>query len=895
MIPQDQLASFLDNALDAGQRAALEKELEQDAKALRFVIEQRNLDRALRSRLGSAAHRERLKESILASVAGSSGKQLQAQVLADTSGRVMRPAGGDFPTPGWLHPFQTWISNILQYFQSPKVAWCAFASAILFLAVGTWLLFRPTPAARIVVGQFAAVVGEPTLQQGAGRSTLNAQRSTPVHLGDRLETGDADKAEIVFKDGTTLRLGFNTTLEIPNPKSEIRNPKSPPSRPPEINLLRGQVWTKVQKMTNAPQYAIRTEAATAVARGTEFGVALKRPSTLNPQPSTPTTVLTVKEGAVDFSNALGSVQATAMTESTATPDTAPSQPVVLKTIKTFDVAPGKQLTIEAQANVFDMDEYMFRMVYPQGWAGIYVRSISDEKDTTFRQLRIVRVWPGSPAEQAGLAVGDVITQVNGQPVTKVQEVLRPIFQHQGSSVALSLSREGLSTTVSLVTTNHPYTVPISDMTPDLNRDLIAATWPLIEAGCQEVISRNQWRELEQQFRNMLDRYPGAAAVHNNLGVWYEMNQEVGPAIQQLQQAIDGEPNNPLYHFNLSRVLASIGNFERCAEEAEAVVKLVPDWVPGIIQVAEAYAFLARPDVALTALERSLVANPACPDLWNAKAFGLLNSQRQDEAFVAALKTIELEPSYALWWKRLATFYWSRGDLSEAEGASRKAIELDQGDPEAYETLAVLLINQLSNRLPEDPTDAQPEELAIELWRDRPADERAIIAEAERMARKAITLRSYFASAHVNLGNILLLRGAVDEAEPILRKAAELDPNGHAANAYNNLAYRFAVWGIRLDEALQLAQKAFQLAPSGYTSDTLAMVHFQRGEWDLAEAAWKKCIELGGPQGDPGAWYHLGRLHERQNRLDAAVAAYQEALRLRPDYPEVSRALDNLRR
>ena len=253
MIPQDQLASFLDEALDAGPRAALEQALEQDAKALRFVIEQRNLDRALRSLLGSAANRERLKESILASVAGSSSKQLQAQVLADTSGRTIQPAGGDSPTPGWLHRLQTWIGNIQQYFQSPKAAWFASASVILMLAVGIWLLFRPAPAARIVVGQFAAVVGEPTLRHGESSLTLNAQLATPVHLGDRIETGDADKAEIVFKDGTTLRLGFNTSVEFPalNPQSSTLNP--PLSRPPEINLRRGQVWTKVQKTTNAPQ------------------------------------------------------------------------------------------------------------------------------------------------------------------------------------------------------------------------------------------------------------------------------------------------------------------------------------------------------------------------------------------------------------------------------------------------------------------------------------------------------------------------------------------------------------------------------------------------------------------------------------------------------------------
>ena len=147
--------------------------------------------------------------------------------------------------------------------------------------------------------KLSAVVGAPKVHRVGKRSTLNAQRSTVVHLGDRIETGDADRAEIQFRDGTTLRLNFNTTLEIPNPKYEIRNPKSRDAtlqrfnastlqRPPEVKLLVGHVWSKVQKTTNAPQFAVHTPVATALVRGTEFGLKLRnaRASTNNAQRST---------------------------------------------------------------------------------------------------------------------------------------------------------------------------------------------------------------------------------------------------------------------------------------------------------------------------------------------------------------------------------------------------------------------------------------------------------------------------------------------------------------------------------------------------------------------------------------------------------------------------------
>jgi tetratricopeptide (TPR) repeat protein len=66
----------------------------------------------------------------------------------------------------------------------------------------------------------------------------------------------------------------------------------------------------------------------------------------------------------------------------------------------------------------------------------------------------------------------------------------------------------------------------------------------------------------------------------------------------------------------------------------------------------------------------------------------------------------------------------------------------------------------------------------------------------------------------------------------------------SATYHNNAAWLAARSQRKLDEALTLVTKAIELAPSEAAyHDTLAEVHFQRGERDAAIAAARKALEL----------------------------------------------------
>ena len=66
----------------------------------------------------------------------------------------------------------------------------------------------------------------------------------------------------------------------------------------------------------------------------------------------------------------------------------------------------------------------------------------------------------------------------------------------------------------------------------------------------------------------------------------------------------------------------------------------------------------------------------------------------------------------------------------------------------------------------------------------------------------------------------------------------------SAGLHNSLARLGARCGRQLDVSLEAAHRALELKPNaGCYLDTLAEVHFQRGDQDLAMDTAKRCLEL----------------------------------------------------
>jgi serine protease Do len=89
---------------------------------------------------------------------------------------------------------------------------------------------------------------------------------------------------------------------------------------------------------------------------------------------------------------------------------------------------------------------------------------------------IVSVIPGSPADQAGLQAGDVITSINGTSVTSAEDATKVIRSSQvGETLQISYDRGGSSATASVTTVSSASATPA--ISPSLIPSLIPSPTP----------------------------------------------------------------------------------------------------------------------------------------------------------------------------------------------------------------------------------------------------------------------------------------------------------------------------------------------------------------------------------------------------------------------------------
>jgi TolB-like protein/DNA-binding winged helix-turn-helix (wHTH) protein len=226
----------------------------------------------------------------------------------------------------------------------------------------------------------------------------------------------------------------------------------------------------------------------------------------------------------------------------------------------------------------------------------------------------------------------------------------------------------------------------------------------------------------------------------------------------------------------------------------------------------------------------------------------------------ALKT----PEHSLpFWRLLVQgrrAFWrsTRRDVREAEGYLEQALALEPDDVSALSILAHCKM--------------------FDVWVGVSDDPEAAVAEAHRMALKAVAAGGSDAFAHYTLGVALSLMGRSAEAKAEQRRALELNP--YLAAASGELG-RLLAFGGEPDEAVTFSERAIAASPNDPAAwlwfRSKAIARFVAGDYQAAARdAADACAR--GPERFP-LHYLLAACYAEANALDEARRALADGERL----------------
>lgn len=287
-----------------------------------------------------------------------------------------------------------------------------------------------------------------------------------------------------------------------------------------------------------------------------------------------------------------------------------------------------------------------------------------------------------------------------------------------------------------------------------------------------------------------------------------------------------------------------------------------------LEAARAHQSRGESVAALGALQAAASAVP--DDAFYQRHLGLayLRLGRYAEATASLERALALEPHYADVYRDLAAAF----EAQEMKPAAIAWLERGARQVPGYEPLFRDLVDlQLLQDRPDEALSIL--EAAVERWPDalwahyRLAHlyvQLELFEKARAALGAVLEIEPGIAKAHALLGNVLYEQEKYEDAADAYRRAIVLDPDDHGS--HNNLAWLYAIQGIRLKEARRLSLRSLQKAPDSPTYlDTLAEIYYRSARYDRAIEVIRQAISLQ-PE-DPALREHL------QRQLDKFMAAY----------------------
>lgn len=402
----------------------------------------------------------------------------------------------------------------------------------------------------------------------------------------------------------------------------------------------------------------------------------------------------------------------------------------------------------------------------------------------------------------------------------------------------------------------------------------------------------------QHYKEAADALEQAAALgdigptgHYFLGKAYLQSERDDKALASLRRATADPQYGPDANLSVGLILLKQNKAREAVTPLEQAVRAGAQ-PAAVAQMLLGNAYLAadRPEDALTAL-RAAAPNQFYTQLGLGFAHSAL--YHEEEALAAFNAAQRLQPTAPEAFIGLGNVYTRTLRYREADDAFARALALKSDSAEALMGRAVLHYYQgqypLLVETARRAAQVAPQNAGAQTLLGAALATNGDMAGGLRAAREAARLEPENYWPHHVLGFILVRQDKASEALTEARAAARIKPNEAATQ--NLLAYILNQLSQHA-EALQAAQAALrnkhEPADEGWAHYNIATAQEKLGRAEEARASYGAAIRAYNQPGrtlDPDDLYLMGNAYLRLEQDPAAVKAFQQAIKVRPDFPQ----------
>jgi tetratricopeptide (TPR) repeat protein len=406
---------------------------------------------------------------------------------------------------------------------------------------------------------------------------------------------------------------------------------------------------------------------------------------------------------------------------------------------------------------------------------------------------------------------------------------------------------------------------------------------------ERYVSAGKLAEAVIEYRLAVEADPQAGDAQLALADAYFKVGDMRHAAQAYVRAADLLPSRLDVQLKAGTFMLAGGRFDDAKVRAEKALAITPGDVDSHILLANALAGLRDPEGAMAQIEEAVNLDPKRSATYTSLASIEIGRGRAEAAEQAFRRAIELDDKSTMAHLAAGNFYWASGRLPEAERELSRGLALQPDNVIAREIMGAFFI--ASNRAAEaephlkrvfELTNSPGSALALTDFYLSRNDQKAARELLETLKNRPDTKNQ----AKLRLAALDHAAGRKDQAYAQIAEVLASDPK----NLTGLLAKSsFLLTDRRNDEALATAEITVQAySDSAAAFYTLGQIQTARKQIDAAIAAYDTAVRLN-PRA-VAAKIGLAELHLAAGRSQASLGFAEDALKSEPDNPDARLAL-----